>query len=410
MRPGGEEEQDMAARRSMPNLNLFSPQTPTFGSDSSNTNAHGLQFEPGRGTVSPTFALETNTQMTRSVTSDFNLGQLLTLYSQPIPPEYRVTDALKQQLQGIITSVVLPLVKFLPKRSSEAFPSYDKPDLRSPSSCELAYMVLSKCGLWNAGTTLEVRAHWWMAIKGLVKDQVSSYRNAATNYMKKEIVAFFLSKHQGELQNNSLRNEEAQSMVSVLSPKLEAVIEMAKARTLTDLREAGHEANFKAFVFFCLSKTRPAKPWKKARHNILVSDFFTVYDEAFAMVSLENGVFVWEEDANEKIRGNALEDGRKRKRRNVNNRASFMYTSTGRNARGWTSSGIQRFSELVGIVQEKRQAGSSKLLEEDVRQEYRRDLLGESAGGNGIDGAGTLNNDISVPEEGVVAAAGLKMF
>lgn len=381
----------------MPPLSFTSPTSTARGNrGSSVTQAHGLLVP---ASVSPpTYALEANTQMTRSVTGDQNLGQLLTIYSGQIPTEYNVSDALKQQIQAVMNSVVLPLVKFVPRKSSEAFPSYDKPDLRSPSSCELSYLILSKCNLWNASTTLEVRAHWWMAIRDEVKKMIGAYRNNTNNGIKTQISAYL---------EKPIQEAVNESMFSRLFPKLEAVVEMAKAGTLTNLREVENGEAFKAFVYFCLSKTRPSKPWKKVKHNVPVSSFFTVYDEAFAIVTLENSVNVWEDQAKATLRGDVIEDGRKRKRKNMEG-AKTVYTSTGRNGRSWTNAGMQRFSELVAVIETKRSNEASKLLEEEIIQEYRNEFYGNSMSGNSEDGNET-QTDNSLEEVSVVAA-GLKSF
>ena len=287
------------------------------------SHVHGL-LVPAASVFPPSYALEANTQMTRSVTGDLILGQLLTLYTGNIPSEYAVTDALKQQIQGIMNSAVLPLVKFVPRRSSEAFQFYSKPDLRSPSSCELAYLILGKCNLWNASTTLEVRAHWWMAIRDEVKKMISAYRNTTSNNIKTQILAYLESPK--DTQQEDTVQEMDQPLVYRLLPKLESVVAMAKAKTLTNLREIENAETFKSFVHFCLSKTRPSKPWKKVKHNVPVSSFFTVYDEAFAILILENSVHVWEDHAKARtVRGAVIEDGQKRKRKNMEGTTKSVY-------------------------------------------------------------------------------------
>ena len=115
--------------------------------------------------------------------------------------------------------------------------------------------------------------------------------------------------------------------------------------------------NFNYFVTRLLAKLNPLRTCFRARKkNELISEIFTVTDEAFVLFVLYNELHCWEgqiEDMNKGIKGRGLVRAKR-----------FCNGASGKKE-AWSKDGLNLFYKLVGEVQKRRD--DTKKLEEDMR-------------------------------------------
>ena len=312
--------------------------------------------------------------MTRAAADQIELGTMLQLYTQydsdsrsQLPSMFDL-KAKMGDLNVILTTKVYPHVKFCKgKGKSPSFPGFDKPDLRDGSRSPLAFAVLDGMGLWSAGNSLLLRTSWWICIREAVRAGITRNRNSTSNNIKVALK----------------KNLKAERASTTLNPCNESgpfrgysswslyyrsgmgdLAELAKSRSLENLRSEGNSKAFLAFAHFILVETRPAKAWKDVQRSKKVSEFFTVHDEALALVLLENGIAHWESLMQDEENGVEIPDGRKRKH------CETLYSSNKGKGKGWTPAGKARFKEFVGIITKQRGEVFSTSLEEALMSDY----------------------------------------
>ena len=117
---------------------------------------------------------------------------------------------------------------------------------------------------------------------------------------------------------------------------------------------------FETFVNFCLVHFVTSMDWRYNACNNVISDIFSVTDEAFCILLLENNLVDYKK---------AAEKQRKISRRE----AQPIYTQGGSsmsNIKGWNRKGIRRFNKLVEGVQRNRSTETSKEMEMQLKDHY----------------------------------------
>jgi hypothetical protein len=130
------------------------------------------------------------------------------------------------------------------------------------------------------------------------------------------------------------------------------------------------EDTFASFVFYCLSTTIKKGTWRVGQNKKLVSHLFTPYDEALALLILENNC-----DGIKEIVANIDSTYKKRKiKTKYTCKGSFKKGGDFKKAdggQGWTKEGLRRFVELTRIVEESRATnGRCKTIELKIKDSY----------------------------------------
>jgi hypothetical protein len=146
------------------------------------------------------------------------------------------------------------------------------------------------------------------------------------------------------------------------------------------------EDAFASFVYNCLSATIKKGTWRLGRNKKLVSHLFTPYDEALALLILENNadgirdiIANGQPDKKTKIKTkytcrkyfNKMEDGSIKKKRREKSDGGHQ---------GWTKAGTRHFNELTKIVKESREHSQRIALEQRIKDSY---VIRRSGNGGG---------------------------
>lgn len=137
------------------------------------------------------------------------------------------------------------------------------------------------------------------------------------------------------------------------------MLHIVESTDVTDLYK--DEDSFAAFVHFVLSSTIRKSTWRLGRNKKMISQLFTIHDEALALLLLENSSEGWRDVAN----GVAVD------KRNLKTK----YTCKGKSVhsdggRGWTDNGMRRFSALTDIVRQSRSNGQRVEIEARLKRAY----------------------------------------
>ena len=128
----------------------------------------------------------------------------------------------------------------------------------------------------------------------------------------------------------------------------------------------GREGNYEAFVYFVdriltsvNSRVNDYSP--KVRKAVELSKVFTVTDEAFALITLENYYERWvrmleagKNDADEDSEGGGVLLDKTTQRTHDWFSAKYTSSQRGKQAMGWNVEGVARFTELAGMVKTRR--------------------------------------------------------
>jgi len=132
------------------------------------------------------------------------------------------------------------------------------------------------------------------------------------------------------------------------------------------------EDAFASFIYYCLSTTIKKGTWRVGRNKKLVSHLFTPYDEALALLILENNCL-----GIRHISENGPPADKKTKiKTKYTCKGQFKKGEGGGMKRkadgghGWTKAGMRRFMELVRIVDESRAHGRRMALESHIKDSY----------------------------------------
>lgn len=133
------------------------------------------------------------------------------------------------------------------------------------------------------------------------------------------------------------------------------------------------EEAFASFVYNCLSTTIRKGAWRIGRNKKLVSQLFTPYDEALALLIVENNCI----GIKEFLANGPPADRKKTKiKTKYTCKGTFKRAGDGTRVKkgdgghGWTKAGMRRFVELTQIVEESRGCGRRMILEQRIKDSY----------------------------------------
>ena len=119
--------------------------------------------------------------------------------------------------------------------------------------------------------------------------------------------------------------------------------------------------DFEYFLRQILSVSNPSiNKFKESKQKLLISDMFTIADEAFGLLILYNEFHVW------KLQVDQIKSGVKVKRE----RKRFCDGKSG-NKQGWTSEGIKCYHSLC--IQVKKRRDETKTVEENMRDIWAKE-------------------------------------
>lgn len=164
---------------------------------------------------------------------------------------------------------------------------------------------------------------------------------------------------------------------------------------------------YKTFVHFALSATKKKGFWKRQRARASLSDMFTVHDEAFALLCVENGLPVWlrvlereEYDTNHPDQVTTIGPDGKKKEPEDKPKQLFHKYITRKQGKGWSNEGIGQFNKLLRMVKEKRNTPHYKSLETEVRGYYEKlDNVSSTMAGNNMISLSEDGEEVSEAEE-----------
>lgn len=120
------------------------------------------------------------------------------------------------------------------------------------------------------------------------------------------------------------------------------------------------EEAFAAFVHYALSNTIRKSSWRLGRNKTFVSQLFTKYDEALALLILENNCA----GITDIVEGVAAD------KKTIKTRYTCRGFKKSDGGRGWTEEGMMRFSELAEIVESSRRHGLRADIERRIKESY----------------------------------------
>jgi hypothetical protein len=120
------------------------------------------------------------------------------------------------------------------------------------------------------------------------------------------------------------------------------------------------EEAFAAFVHYALSHTIKKSSWRLGRNKTFVSQLFTKYDEALALLILENN----SAGITDIVEGVATD------KKTIKTRYTCRGFKKSDGGRGWTEEGMMRFSELTEIVESSRSHGLRADIERRIKESY----------------------------------------
>ena len=156
---------------------------------------------------------------------------------------------------------------------------------------------------------------------------------------------------------------------------------------LMKIREMENTDMFRTFVHFCLQHTRSKIDWQYERQDVRISNFFSVFDEAFIILLMMNS---WDEfelvAKGENIpRGNRKTlftncsvDSLESSSNGSSDRSvatgsdvrSRIGTSVTKKIKGWSVRGIERYNDIIKHVYKMRQKQEQKDMENIIMREY----------------------------------------
>ena len=158
-------------------------------------------------------------------------------------------------------------------------------------------------------------------------------------------------------------------------------------RRVAHLRLQENSKLFETFVNYCLVHFVGSLTWRWQAYIRNVSDIFSVSDEAFAMLLIENNAKDLEYVYDKQVEKVKRKDSRPKytKVSSYNDEVKFQ---------GWHQMGVRRYNELVKQVKDNRLSNISKDREARIRENYKA-ICGIMDGGENSDD----NSDFESDEE-----------
>ena len=166
------------------------------------------------------------------------------------------------------------------------------------------------------------------------------------------------------------------------------------------------EGAFASFIYYCLSTTIKRGTWRVGRNKKLVSLLFTPYDEALALLILENNCIGIKDlvangppaDKKKKIKTKYTCKGNARKG------DSGGHGKKADGGHGWTKAGMRRFVELTKVVEDSRAHGKRMSLEQRIKDSY---VMRRTNGGGDEEDDDDDDDDYDSDSEPVIVCTGI---
>ena len=166
---------------------------------------------------------------------------------------------------------------------------------------------------------------------------------------------------------------------------MEVVKIAAEGVALQDIRtNYDNMSLFKTFVNLCLIHFTTSISWRYKACDSVISDIFTVTDEALCILFLEN-------NADDYVR---VYQEKKKIDRKESRPKYTKVDNVQKKFKGWDRKAIKRFNEIVMCVKRNRDSSESKKIEEELRLRYK-----QIAGRDGDCLDGRIGNDDSDESE-----------
>jgi hypothetical protein len=404
-----------------------SPSLPQFASPRPNTQVANNSISPDDSRLSEQQMLQEDSEAQMTLEDKQRL-----YYSMTLPSAYKLTDNIKRTIFEVMDTVVVPHVKFLPKlkrvraNGEPMYPSFAKPNLTTATASPLIVTILKEANLWNE-MNLKDRTFKWMLIWQLVDKRIADDRARVATYMRGAVlkgetcdecvfVIYMLISYINflELRYKSKQGDttSARAVQNQSLKDLSDIVTLDDEESFVDrmgclYSSIAYRNLYRTFVHFALSATKKKGFWKRQRARVALSEMFTVHDEAFALLCLENGMPVWLRDLEREDYDETHPDqvtiigldGKKKEPDDKPKKLSHKYI-TRKQGKGWSNEGIGQFNKLLRMVKEKRNTPHYKSLESEVKGYYEKlDNVSNAMAGNSMINLSEAEEEVSEAEE-----------
>ena len=190
--------------------------------------------------------------------------------------------------------------------------------------------------------------------------------------------------------SNNNTDKDAHDIVAnteIRENMMEVVKIAAEGVALQDIRtNYDNMSLFKTFVNLCLIHFTTSISWRYKACDSVISDIFTVTDEALCILFLEN-------NADDYVR---VYQEKKKIDRKESRPKYTKVDNVQKKFKGWDRKAIKRFNEIVMCVKRNRDSSESKKIEEELRLRYKQ-IAGRDGdcldGRNGNDDSDESDNE-----------------
>jgi hypothetical protein len=135
---------------------------------------------------------------------------------------------------------------------------------------------------------------------------------------------------------------------------------------------------FESFCVLCLKHIVGNASWRQNFRRDTISSVFTISDEAFAFLVLDNNREYWrlcyeKGEHNIPVAESTSASGRSHKRRKIETRYTKRGSEGGK--QGWTQDGIDAYNDLLKVVINNRNKAESKDLEGRLKRQWNTDRM-----------------------------------
>ena len=177
-------------------------------------------------------------------------------------------------------------------------------------------------------------------------------------------------------------------------------------KSVEKMRCTASNDEWKEYVDVCFTPVVLKETFKRNKKNVLLGEYLTVYDEAFALVVMENNIEAWIAEAlNWGVKTKEMEDMKK-----YYNKGSSKSRSVGAMKRTWSIKGKKRFNDILEELEKQRNETESKEKEEWLKEIWRggdgegTDAIFLSGNGDSDDNEDSENEEEFVPRNGFMVS------
>ena len=133
-----------------------------------------------------------------------------------------------------------------------------------------------------------------------------------------------------------------------------------------------------SFCILCLKHIVGMAVWRQNFRKDIISNAFTISDEAFAFLVLDNNRVFWklcyvDGEHNIPVVESTSTSGRIHKRRKIETKYTKRGSMGGK--QGWNQEGIDTYNSFLKVVMTNRQKDASKVLEEMLKDQWNADRM-----------------------------------